>query len=326
MVEESLRDVMTSARQRLHEQLDVHFEAMTSAHEQAVAAARSEAEVAAEQRWAALLAEARTRTQQDVEAAVAAARVELDTERSDAARRRTGLVEVTRTIDRTPSLTETLDAILRAASAYASRVDLFVVQAAELRQWTKGSPAADSLASIARDALHRRTMITREGKVAVPLLLDGIPVAVLCADGSTASQSDIDGDALELIARIGASRLAYLTAARLNQARNWMRVPSPATPTGTASTASEEEASPIEDEVGARRFARLLISEIRMYNDSAVRAGRERRDLLHRLRPEIERVRRLYEARVAGSLPLRDRYFDEELVRTLADGDRALLG
>jgi hypothetical protein len=80
------------------------------------------------------------------------------------------------------------------------------------------------------------------------------------------------------------------------------------------------------DEQGARRYARLLVSEIKLYNEAAVRTGRERRDLLVRLRPEIDRARRLYEERIPELAGARGQYFQQELVQTLADGDPALLG
>jgi hypothetical protein len=76
----------------------------------------------------------------------------------------------------------------------------------------------------------------------------------------------------------------------------------------------------------AKRYARLLVSEIKLYNEGAVRLGREQRDLLTRLHPEIERARRLYADKVAASVSGRDALFDQELAQTLADGDRALLG
>ena len=56
--------------------------------------------------------------------------------------------------------------------------------------------------------------------------------------------------------------------------------------------------------------------------DPARRSG----DLLSRLQNEIDRARRLYEARVPETLASREQYFEQELVRTLAGGDRTLLG
>ena len=81
-----------------------------------------------------------------------------------------------------------------------------------------------------------------------------------------------------------------------------------------------------EDDGSARRYARLLVSEIKLYNEAAVRTGRERRDLLERLRPEIDRARRLYEERVPVSIGHRAVLFQQELVHTLAEGDPDLLG
>ena len=46
----------------------------------------------------------------------------------------------------------------------------------------------------------------------------------------------------------------------------------------------------------------------------------------HRLGGEISRARQLYEARVPSTVLARSDVFEQELVRTLADGDRTLLG
>ncbi len=76
----------------------------------------------------------------------------------------------------------------------------------------------------------------------------------------------------------------------------------------------------------ARRYARLVVSEVKLYNESAVQEGRNRRDLLTRLGPEIDRARRLYEERVPASVPDRSAHFQQELIQTLAGGDPSLLG
>ena len=79
-------------------------------------------------------------------------------------------------------------------------------------------------------------------------------------------------------------------------------------------------------EESARRYARLLVSEIKLYNEAAVHIGRQQRDLRQRLRGEIDRAQRLYEERVPSAVGARDQYFHQELVQTLADGDASLLG
>jgi hypothetical protein len=89
---------------------------------------------------------------------------------------------------------------------------------------------------------------------------------------------------------------------------------------------SDGAGADVSDDQGARRYARLLVSEIKLYNEAAVRTGREHRDLLQRLGAEIDRAQRLYEERVPAAVGGRHVYFQQELVQTLADGDPALLG
>jgi hypothetical protein len=76
----------------------------------------------------------------------------------------------------------------------------------------------------------------------------------------------------------------------------------------------------------AKRFARLLVSEIKLYNEAQVNAGREHKDLYDRLKDDIERSRRMYQERVPENIHTTTNYFYEELVRTLANGDPTLLG
>jgi hypothetical protein len=111
--------------------------------------------------------------------------------------------------------------------------------------------------------------------------------------------------------------LAQLTAVRSAQA---LRL--------TSGPAARQAASSSrnDDDQAARRYARLLVSEIKLYNEAAVRIGREKKDLLARLGPEVERARRLYEERVPPAVAGRVEYFHQELVQTLADGDPTLLG
>ena len=80
-----------------------------------------------------------------------------------------------------------------------------------------------------------------------------------------------------------------------------------------------------DEEAAARRYARLLVSEIKLYHEDSVAAGRRDRDLGIRLGGEISRARTLYELRVPPHVRQRARYFDDELVRTLAEGDSSLL-
>ncbi len=76
----------------------------------------------------------------------------------------------------------------------------------------------------------------------------------------------------------------------------------------------------------ARRFARLLVSEIKLYNEDEVAHGRAAGDLYHRLKEDIDRSREMFEKRISAAILAQRDYFYEELVRLLADGDPDALG
>jgi hypothetical protein len=76
----------------------------------------------------------------------------------------------------------------------------------------------------------------------------------------------------------------------------------------------------------ARRFARLLVSEIKLYNESKVEQGRRNNDLYERLKEDIDRSRQMYDERIADDVRKVSNYFYDELVRILADGRSDALG
>jgi hypothetical protein len=239
-------------------------------------------------------------------------------------------------IDAARSLSEALDALLQQASAAASRAAIFLIDGDRLRAWkAAGFPQLDSGSfdsaltgeGLLAQAIQKSEPIgsgpaqpaptfaalsaDRVG-LAVPIIVGGHPVALLYADNGSSATPESPAtwpEAVETMTRHASTVLALLTAMRATQLL------------GVAPTANGEG-----DEQSARRYARLLVSEIKLYNEAAVKAGRERQDLLERLRPEIERARRLYEARVPQVLGARGQYFQQELVQTLADGNPALLG
>lgn len=104
-------------------------------------------------------------------------------------------------------------------------------------------------------------------------------------------------------------------------------------PSGTRRWGRSDEALPVEvsdDEKrlhnDARRFARLLVSEIKLYNEQKVQEGRSQGDIYERLREDIDRSRQMYDKRVAPPVAARYDYFHQELVNTLAEGDTTKLG
>jgi hypothetical protein len=76
----------------------------------------------------------------------------------------------------------------------------------------------------------------------------------------------------------------------------------------------------------ARRFARLLVSEIKLYNEDEVERGRVEKNLADRLKEDIDRSREMYEKRIPAEIRTGHDYFRDELVRILADGDADALG
>ena len=99
--------------------------------------------------------------------------------------------------------------------------------------------------------------------------------------------------------------------------------PQPAASALSANGAIGEEEKAHND---ARRFARLLVSEIKLYNEQKVAEGRRGGDLYDRLKEDIDRSRQMYEKRVTPVVAARFDYFYDELVSTLAEGDPSKLG
>lgn len=79
----------------------------------------------------------------------------------------------------------------------------------------------------------------------------------------------------------------------------------------------------IED---ARRLARLLVSEIKLYNEKKVEEGRANGNLYELLKDDIDRSRQVYVERTPESIRENSDFFREELVRVLAEGRPDVLG
>lgn len=263
------------------------------------------------------------------------------------------LLASVRAISAAQSLSETLAALLKGAAAEAPRVAIFIANGDRLQSYKDAGfdgVSPSSLSSSAGDAgvlgeaLRRGAAVTtaagtkaappqfaalaadRAG-LAVPIVVGDRTVAVLYADDGGEGVPEVPAswpESVQILGRHASACLAYHTAMRTAQAVRMSAAMGGAG--GTQSVGSISGDVNPEDENGARRYARLLVSEIKLYNEAAVKLGRQKRDLLTRLRPEIERARRLYEERVPRSVTARGTYFYQELVQTLADGDLALLG
>ena len=197
--------------------------------------------------------------------------------------------------------------------------------------------------------------------IVLPLLLHQKVAALVYADGGTTGK--MDPSALECLTR-GASLWLEIVAARKSGVTAPEPAPEPVAEsegTGTQKMAAIAEpvapppptveaappplatmpqvaaaaAAPApvagsadDDEVHkkAKRFAKLLVDEIKLYNKQKVADGIAHKDLYRRLKDDIDKSRASYEKRYGQTAAGAAKYFDQELVRILCEGDASLLG
>jgi len=265
------------------------------------------------------------------------------------------LADAIRNLDEARGLSEVLERLVQCSGHEVDRAAMLLVKGERLKGWrlagfTPGGPPARSIdlgieeAGLAGAVVESGLPASRpsdaaEGPglppfaagsgerhaMALPVRVGGEVVAVLYADAPRSDEPSSDARwpaILEVLVR-HASRV--LEAMTVQQAAG-LSLPRPMAHGSHSTVPGPVEQAGNGDEDTARRYARLLLSEIRMYHEPIVDAGRRSGDLMSRLHGEIERARKLYEARVPESVQARGEYFDQELVRTLAGGDRTLLG
>lgn len=76
----------------------------------------------------------------------------------------------------------------------------------------------------------------------------------------------------------------------------------------------------------AKRLARLLVSELKLYNEEEIEEGKRNGNIYRYLKEAIERSRVMYEERIDERVRTAADYFYDELVRSVAGGDAKLLG
>jgi hypothetical protein len=97
----------------------------------------------------------------------------------------------------------------------------------------------------------------------------------------------------------------------------------PATATDPHAALSPEDA---DTHRKAHRFARLLVDEIKLYNQAKVAEGRRSKDLYDRLKEDIDKSRATYEKRYGATVAASVGYFQQELLRSLAEDDVSVMG
>ena len=76
----------------------------------------------------------------------------------------------------------------------------------------------------------------------------------------------------------------------------------------------------------AQRFARLLVDEIKLYNQAKVAEGRRKKDLYDRLKEDIDKSRGTFQKRYGNTAAASGDYFNHELLRSLAEDDISIMG
>jgi hypothetical protein len=100
-------------------------------------------------------------------------------------------------------------------------------------------------------------------------------------------------------------------------------------PTGAqvaAAAAPQMSAEDADTHRKAQRFARLLVDEIKLYNQVKVTEGRKNKDLYDRLKEDIDKSRATYQKRYGTSAAGTADYFNSEVVRSLAEDDSSIMG
>lgn len=277
--------------------------------------------------------------------------------RQDMARRVQALAQAVTAMDESTTLSEVLDGLSDGLSAQAPRTAVLVFQEDRARIWRRNgfpqdvpgigadlhlpdhadlkaildsaTPAIVEAADDNGPVLGLAPLPVGQQGLAVPVAIGGQSAALVYADGGSDAQSLAPGwtDAVEILARHAARCLETLTAMR---AAGYARAQRPGVVVPMPPHLRVVQRPTLETSMGdaieqARRVARLLVSEIRLNREADVIEGRAQGDLGTRLGDDIERARRQYTQRVPEALAGRETLFDEEVVRTLANGDATLL-
>jgi hypothetical protein len=255
---------------------------------------------------------------------------------------------------------EILRHLLEGEARFAGRVALFVVKGPSVNGWQgigfDDNEAIKSLSLNTGAGLVGRAIQTRnpvggstqefdpgfvnslkppsdDQCLVLPLVVKDKVAAVIYADAGTTKGGTLDASGLHALTRFAA---VWLELAALRKAGGvaMEEVPPAQTAAAMAATAvtpaTAAPAAPVSEEnelqKKARRFAKLLVEEIKLYNQPKVDEGRRSRDLYDRLKEDIEKSRAMYDKRYAESAVASADYFTQELIRILADNDATLMG
>src|SRR5579871_1473233 len=198
----------------------------------------------------------------------------------------------------------------------------------------------------------------------LPLVLKDKVAALLYADGGT--EGLLEASSLELLVMATSAWLEVASLRKQAQKEPSEPAPAPAVPVQTVSSFSDPFASHVPKHTApkapepepaaevvevahaasasaadpfaglsaedadthrkAQRFARLLVDEIKLYNQAKVAEGRRHKDLYDRLKEDIEKSRATFQKRYGSTAAASGDYFQKEVVRSLAEDDLSVMG
>ncbi|HKF22103.1 MAG TPA: hypothetical protein VKE93_11075 [Candidatus Angelobacter sp.] len=274
------------------------------------------------------------------------------------------LNEAAASIQEAGSQAEILRRLLEGESKFGSRVALFVVRGGTISGWQgigfqdndviksmnlNGSsslvaravqeriPVGGSISNFDGTFLSAVKPPAEDNCVVLPLVVKDKVAALIYGDAGVAAGGTLDAPALSTLTRMAALwleltalRKAGVTAPEEAQPAAPAPPPAPVAPPAPAPAPAAAAAAPapVEDELHrkAKRFAKLLVEEIKLYNQPRVAEGKHNRDLYDRLREDIEKSRATYQKRYGETPAAEADFFNQELIRILADNDVSLMG
>lgn len=258
-------------------------------------------------------------------------------------------------IQRAGSQADILRQLLEAQSRFAGRVALFVVKGNSASGWQAfgfddndvRSFTVGTSAGLAGRAFQERVPVSG-GAVEfdpafvsamksaqdpnctiLPLVVKDKVAALIYADAGLSGT--IDHPALSALTRFAAIWLE-LTAMRkaspagIEDSQPVAAMAAAAAPAPITASAASPASDDSELHKKAKRFAKLLVEEIKLYNQPKVNEGRQNGDLYDRLKEDIEKSRATYDRRYGEGPVASAGYFNQELIRILADNDISLMG
>lgn len=250
-------------------------------------------------------------------------------------------------IQNSNSQAEILRHLVEGEARFAGRVALFVVKGTAINGWHgTGFTDNDFVKTITLNtgsglvvrAIQGRTPVSGstaefdpafvaaiaapadDNCLVLPLVVKEKVAALIYADGGAASPGACDISALSALTRWAGLWLELSALRKLGGPADSQ--PGAAAPRQAATPGAEEP----ELHRKARRFAKLLVEEIKLYNQPRVVEGKLNRDLYERLKEDIEKSRATYDKRYRETPVASADYFNQELIRILADNDISLLG